>query len=48
MLLFVLAPTITFVIKPDNRFAIQQLVELTSVIPYFFTFDFAIKLYTKE
>ncbi len=48
ILLFVLAPTITFVIKSDNRFAIQQLVELTSAIPYFFTIDFAIKLYAKE
>lgn len=48
ILLFVLTPTISFFIKLDNRFAIQQLVELTFAIPYIFTIDFAIKLYLKE
>lgn len=48
MLLFVLGPTIIFFVRPDNRFAIQQLVELTFTIPYIFTIDFAIKLYSKE
>ncbi len=48
ILFFVLATTVLFFIKPDNRFATQQLVELTSAIPYIFTIDFAIKLYLNE
>lgn len=48
ILFFVLGPTIPFFVKPDSIFATQQLVELTSAIPYIFTIDFAIKLYSKE
>jgi len=43
-----LAQLLLFFMKPAGIFATQQLVELTSAIPYIFSIDFAIKLYLKE
>lgn len=48
LLIFVLVPTVPLFVKSDNSFATQQLVELTSAIPYIFTIDFAIRLYPRK
>jgi hypothetical protein len=48
ILVFVLGTTIPYLVKPVSFFATQQLVELTSAIPYIFTIDFAMKLCFKE
>jgi hypothetical protein len=48
ILFFVLVTTIPLFVKPVSIFATQQLVELTFAIPYIFTIDFAIKLYSKK
>lgn len=48
ILFFVIVTTIPFFVKPVNSFATRQLVELTFAIPYIFTIDFAIKLYSKK
>lgn len=48
ILITVLSPAFPLFAKPENVFATQQLLELTSVIPYFFTINFAIKINLKE
>ncbi len=48
ILFFVLVTTIPLLGNPVNSFTTRQLVELTFAIPYIFTIDFAIKLYSKK
>ena len=48
ILFFVLVTTIPLFGNPVNSFTTRQLVELTFAIPYIFTIDFAIKLYSKK
>lgn len=48
ILLFGVVTTLPFFVKPVNGFAARQIVELTYAIPYIFTIDFAIKLYSKK
>ena len=45
---FVLVTTIPLFRSPANSFTTRQLLELTFTIPYIFTIDFAIKLYSKK
>ena len=44
LLIYVFATTYSFYLKPVNSLDTQQLIELTSAIPYVFTIVFAIKL----
>jgi len=48
LLIYVFATTYSFYLKPVNSLDTQQLIELTSAIPYIFTIVFAIKLKLKE
>ena len=45
---FVLVTTIPLFRSPANSLTTRQLLELTFTIPYIFTIDFAIKLYSKK
>ena len=47
-IIFVLAGTIPFFVKPANALDVQLLFGLTSVIPFVFIIDFARKVYYKE
>ena len=48
ILFFVLVTTIPLLGNPVNSFTTRQFVEITFAIPYIFTIDFAIKLYSKK
>lgn len=48
ILFFALVTTIPLFGNPVNSFTTRQLVELTFAIPYIFTIDYAIKLYSKK